>query len=140
MKLNILTLALIVGIAGCSTSAQPSAADTPQATPVPETAPAAAPTSAPEGMASPAVEQEANIHCTETDPDPFGQSIAEKYAVTYEEVMTWYCEGESFEDILLAVQTSELADVSVELLLNMKARVGWEQVWNELGIVPEEEP
>ena len=80
---------------------------------------------------------ETDVNCSETNPHPVGQSIAGKFDVTYAEVMTWFCSGQTFDDILLALQTSELADRPVEELLEMKDQVGWEQVWEELGLVPE---
>lgn len=76
----------------------------------------------------------------EEDPHPIAESIAEKFEITYEDVMTLFCEGESFEDILLALQTSELTDIDAETLLARKDEIGWDQVWKETGLVqtPEE--
>ena len=74
-----------------------------------------------------------DIHCTETDPHPVGQEIAENYDVTYEEVMTWFCGGHAFDDILIALETSEATAVTVEDLLTMSEKMSWEEIWVEVG-------
>lgn len=69
---------------------------------------------------------------------PIGQSIADLYPeqMDYEEVMTWFCNGFEFEDILTSLQTAEETDISAEELLS-KFEHGqtWEEIWIELGIV-----
>lgn len=74
--------------------------------------------------------------CTATDPHPVGVSIANRFDVDYEQVMAWFCAGETFDDILLALQTGELADAGAEELLRRKAEIGWEALWEEIGLVP----
>lgn len=74
-----------------------------------------------------------DIHCTETDPHPVGQEIAETYDVTYEEVMTWFCSGYTFDDILIALETSEATNVKAGDLLAMSKEMSWEEVWVEVG-------
>lgn len=77
----------------------------------------------------------ATIHCTETDPHPVGQSIADTYGTSYEEVMTFFCTGVPFEDIVLAYQTAELANIPVEDVLTLWYDFGdWEEVWAELDL------
>lgn len=83
----------------------------------------------------PGQETEGSIHCTEVDPHPVAQGIARKFDVTYEEVMTWFCSGNSFDDILLALQTAELIDRPAGELLDMKEDSSWDQLWEELGLV-----
>ena len=73
--------------------------------------------------------------CTEVDPHPVGVSIAEKFDVSYERVMTWFCGGYSFDEILVALQTSGMSDRAPEELLAMRANKSWDQIWTELGIV-----
>lgn len=74
--------------------------------------------------------------CPQLDPHPIGESISAKFEVSYEEVMDWFCGGETFEDILLALETQALSGHPVEELFAMKAQMGWEDIWKELGIVP----
>jgi hypothetical protein len=76
-----------------------------------------------------------NIRCTEVDPHPVAEGIVRKFDTTYEEVMTWFCGGQPFDDILLALQTAELADRSAGELLELKGDKSWDQFWEELGLV-----
>ena len=79
-----------------------------------------------------------NIHCTDPDPHPMGESIAEKFEVSYEQVMTWYCGGDAFSDILLALETTKLVeDQEVETLLERLENESWEEIWGDLGVNPE---
>jgi hypothetical protein len=76
-----------------------------------------------------------DVHCTETDPHPIAQSIAETYHTTYEEVMTFFCTGVGFEDIVLAYQTADLAGITADEALTLWYDFGnWEDVWIELGL------
>lgn len=72
--------------------------------------------------------------CVEVNPHPIGESIANKYEVDYEQVMAWFCEGEAFDDILLALETERLTDVPVEEIFKRANEVGWDQLWDELGL------
>ncbi len=76
-----------------------------------------------------------DIHCTETDPHPIAQSIAETYQVTYEEVMVFFCSGVEFDDIVLAYQTAGLSGRDVKEVLTLWYDFGnWDDVWGELGL------
>jgi hypothetical protein len=77
-----------------------------------------------------------DIHCTETDPHPLGQSIAGTYKVSYEQVMTWFCSGISFDNILIALETSTAAGIPANLLLEMHLQgESWETIWDTIGFV-----
>jgi hypothetical protein len=76
-----------------------------------------------------------DIYCTGTDPHPIGQSIAGTYAVPYQQVMTWFCSGYSFENILVALETSEAVDIKAETLLLMLLDKEWEEIWDEIGFI-----
>ena len=80
--------------------------------------------------------------CTEVDPHPIAEGIADKFDATYEEVMTWFCGGHPFDDILLALQTAELAERPASELLAIRGDRIWDQFWEELGLVsqPPREP
>ena len=103
---------------------------------VPEAGPAESADSTP--MPDPEGDQPVSpidIHCTETDPHPIGQSIADTYQVTYEEVMTFFCTGVGFDDIVLAYQTAELSGRDVKDVLTLWYDFGnWDDVWGELGL------
>ena len=71
---------------------------------------------------------------------PIGQGIADQFAetVTYTEVMTWFCNGALFDDILNALITEELSDVEAEdTLVQLAAGMTWEEIWIDLGITDE---
>jgi len=72
--------------------------------------------------------------CQETPAPSMVVSISETFEVPEEQIEAWYCSGESFEDILLALQTSELSDLSPEDILERKDDIGWEQLWTELNL------
>jgi hypothetical protein len=72
--------------------------------------------------------------CTEQDPHPIGQSIAQTYEISYEQVMLWFCSGYSFENILIALETEEAVDIPAEVLLEMVLDKEWEEIWKEVGL------
>lgn len=78
---------------------------------------------------------EAEVDCTQTEPNLIAQGIADRFAVSYDQVMAWACGGETFDDILLALQTSKLANRPAQELLEMKKKLGWDGVWETLGLV-----
>jgi hypothetical protein len=78
--------------------------------------------------------QPSDDQCTYTDPHPIGQSIAETYQVSYEQVMGWFCSGYSFDNILIALETSAAVDISPDVLLEMLLEKEWEDIWAEVGL------
>lgn len=76
-----------------------------------------------------------DIHCSESDPNPIGQDIASTYNVSYEQVMTWFCQGYSFDNIIIALETSEATEIPAETLLQMLLEKDWETIWQEIGFV-----
>jgi len=79
-------------------------------------------------------EEVAEVDCSSTETHPVAQSIADQFDVSYEQVIAWACAGEAFDDILLALQTSELSERSVDELLKMNREMGWDKVWEVLGL------
>lgn len=70
-------------------------------------------------------------NCASADINQIGQSIAQPYAFTSgEEVMSWFCEGAEFEDILMALQTEELNGTPAEEMLEMRTQgLSWDDIW-----------
>ena len=68
---------------------------------------------------------------------PVGQSIADDYEfASYEQVMTWFCNGAEFEDILVALETQSQTDVLADEMLQMLADgFTWEEIWQIIGIL-----
>jgi len=75
--------------------------------------------------------------CSTLNPHPVAQGMEQKFDVNHDEIMTWYCDGYAFSDILLALETSDLADVPVLDLLPLVRNQSWDEIWDDLGINPE---
>lgn len=78
--------------------------------------------------------------CYPDGDHPIAISIVDLYhdITTYEEVMTWFCDGALFEDILNALSTEELSGMEAETTLIMLAEgKTWNQIWLELGVINE---
>ena len=75
--------------------------------------------------------------CPGEDVNRIGQGIADEYQFTdYEEVMSWFCKGAEFEDILVALQSEEQSDFPAEEMLAMLAEgLSWEDIWLVVGLM-----
>ena len=71
--------------------------------------------------------------CADAEPDPIAESIASTYEVPYQQIIDWYCAGSSFDDILVALETSLATDIPAETLLSMREEKEWEDIWVEIG-------
>ena len=76
-------------------------------------------------------------NCSSINPHPVAEGITEKFSISYDEVMTIYCDGYAFSDILLSLETEQLVDQSVEDLLSLLDNHSWEEIWDDLGVSPE---
>jgi hypothetical protein len=76
-------------------------------------------------------------NCASEEINQIGLSIAESYAfTTVAEVMTWFCDGAEFEDILMALQTEELTGTPAEEMLEMRAEgLSWDDIWLIIGYI-----
>lgn len=75
--------------------------------------------------------------CADAEPDPIAESIASTYEVPYQQIIDWYCAGSSFDDILLALETSLATHIPPETLLSMRGEKEWEEIWVEIGFTSE---
>ncbi len=120
-----LIILVIFALASCDSSLQKAAQrtlskeETNTATPPPESG---------EG------ESKEEDTCPEDDPHPIAVSISEKFDVSYAEVVSWYCDGYIFEDILLALQTGKMSGAEPDELLEQAKTKTWEEIWKDLGI------
>jgi hypothetical protein len=75
-------------------------------------------------------------NCLGDEISPIGQSIAEDYgSASYEQVITWFCDGAEFEDILVALETETLVDTPAEEMLQMLADgFTWDEIWLFVGL------
>ena len=65
-----------------------------------------------------------------------GQSISDEYeTASYEQVMTWFCNGAEFEDILVALETEAQTETPPDEMLQMLADdFTWEEIWQLVGL------
>jgi hypothetical protein len=67
---------------------------------------------------------------------PVGESIARNYQLQYADVLVIYCDGYSFDEILLALETEAQSGTAArELLLRRDAGESWDEIWFELGLI-----
>ena len=74
-------------------------------------------------------------------PHPLAPKIAERFGVSEEMVMGYFCDGYSMGAIMLAIKTSQLEGVTAspdDLLADRSAGNGWGLIWKELGLIGSE--
>ena len=84
-----------------------------------------------------------NGNCDGRDSHPVGNRLAESFGMPYDDVMTMFCSGYGFGEIMHALQTSQETGVSPQDLLAMKTEMGgWGEVWKAQGLIgqPEHAP
>ena len=81
-------------------------------------------------------EETPEANCPGEEINTIGQGIADEYEfASYEEVMTWFCSGAEFEDILVALQTEDQTGTPAEEMLVMLAEgFTWEEIWMVVGL------
>lgn len=71
--------------------------------------------------------------CTHDKQQPDALKLAERYGVTYEEIMEWFCQGFGFGEIDLAYELSAASGQSVDAVFAMRADgTGWGQIKQQL--------
>ena len=133
----ITTLLITLLVSACNAPLLPSTEQNvptaPASQPEPvEPTPQLTPEMAPEPAqdATPEVET-ALPNCLGGAVSPIGQSISEEYeSVSYEQVLTWFCNGAEFEDILVALETEAQTGTPAEEMLQMLVDgFSWEEIW-----------
>lgn len=73
--------------------------------------------------------------CLGPETHPMGQEIANQFEeASYEDVMTWFCNGAEFEDILVALQTEkDTGELAEDLLKLLAEGQTWEEIWDAIG-------
>ena len=141
MRLIVSILLVTFLMTACTPPSTPPEPDAPTAS-VSQPEPAEAipePTQGPDPLstpeAGPVVETVAS-DCLGGEVSPIGQSIAEEYDFTsYEEVITWFCNGAEFEDIFAALETESQTGTPAEEMLQMLADgFTWDEIWQIIGL------
>ena len=71
-------------------------------------------------------------------PHPLAPKIAERFGVSEEMVMTYYCEGYSIGKIMLAIKTSQMegvTDTPEEILSKLESDGAWGLIWKDMGLI-----
>jgi hypothetical protein len=76
--------------------------------------------------------EKVNRDCFTEDNNLVAQDIAERFETSSDLVEEWYCEGNSFEDIMLALMTSRLWEIDPEQVLLEHETKTWDEIWEEL--------
>jgi len=71
--------------------------------------------------------------CADAEVNAIAESIAVTYEMPVQTVVEWYCEGHAFEDILIALETGLVVDISADDLLKMRLEQDWESIWVNIG-------
>lgn len=64
------------------------------------------------------------------------KELEDTYEISDQQLMKWYSGGKTFQDIMKALQTSQLAGLSPEELLIRTNTQSWEEIWKEIGVMP----
>ena len=74
--------------------------------------------------------------CPGDEVSSIGQSIADDYeSASYEQVISWFCNGAEFEDILVALETESQTGTPAEEMLQMLADgFTWDEIWQTIGL------
>jgi hypothetical protein len=139
---HLLLILLMAGLAACVPAGQSSDGGLQAPQPASDETQLVSPSAVVDSELEPPAEQPEEslpvFACTETNPHPMGQSIVETYDdATYEQVMTWFCNGYTFDDILIALETSEATEVPAPVLLEMLWEKSWEEIWQEIDFLQE---
>jgi len=142
MRFWIPALLITLLIYACSTPQPLSTEQDALTAPVSQPEPAEfVPESPQEPLTPPAPEAGPGIEavapdCLGGETSPIGQSIADDYEfASYEEVITWFCNGAEFEDILVALETeSQTGNPAEEMLQMLADGFTWEEIWQLAGL------
>ena len=140
LSAGMVFLLLVLFLTGCGTETLKSAQNSPQEEVIAEeesgeeimASGSEGETSGDDSQVKPTENPETN--CSALNPHPMAEGMAETFEVSYDQVMTWYCDGSAFSDILLALETDQLVDQSPEELLSMLEDSTWEEIWQDLGV------
>ena len=80
-----------------------------------------------------------NPECINSEMSVLGRDIAAQFEdVSFEQVMTWFCSGAEFEDILIALQTEKVTGQPAQRLLEMLVTdLTWDEIWQSIGYIDE---
>jgi hypothetical protein len=74
--------------------------------------------------------------CPNSEVGKIAEMVASSYSFTNtDEVLSWFCAGAEFEDILVALETEKTTGTAAEDTLQMRADgLTWEEIWQVVGL------
>ena len=69
---------------------------------------------------------------------PLAAKIAERYGIDEETMMTYYCQGYSIGEIMLALKTSQMEGVDLsfeDILGGLDGPDVWGNIWKDMGLI-----
>lgn len=79
--------------------------------------------------------------CTGVNPHPIGLRLSTQYGVTYEEIMSWFCQGYGFGEIDIAYGLARQANIPVTEVFGMRqSGMGWGEIRQVLQPKPNKIP
>jgi hypothetical protein len=74
--------------------------------------------------------------CESGDVHPMAARLAERYDVTADWVINYYCNGYGMGQIMLALKTAAISDTDADSLLAERAEgTGWGQIWQAMKLI-----
>ena len=116
-------------------------ASTPSQNGVPQTPEAAQEIVSSPVQTEPSLDATAPPTCLGNEVSSVGQAIADEYeSASYEQVITWFCNGAEFEDIIVALETESQTGTPAEEMLQMLADgFTWDEIWLMTGLTEEDQ-
>ena len=132
----VLFIAVALMVAGCAGQPAQTSTSAPATDPVVPEAASSEEIAAEEAAPAETAAEAGTVDCPGDEINPIGESIAADYTfVTYDQVMTWFCDGAEFEDILVALETQDVTGEPAEDMLQMLVDgLTWDDIWLLVGL------
>jgi hypothetical protein len=100
----------------------------------PEDEPAPEPTDNPAGTLTPPATV---VNCTGNERQPKAETLAQAYGVSYDEIMSWFCQGFGFGEIDLAYELSrDTGHTVVDIFAMRRMGLGWGEIKRRVLLTP----
>ncbi len=77
------------------------------------------------------------VNCTGNERQPKAESLAQEYGVSYEEIMSWFCQGFGFGEIDLAYGLSrDTGHTVADIFAMRKSGLGWGEIKRRVLLTP----
>jgi len=81
------------------------------------------------------------VNCTGADPHPAGEKLSQRFGVSYEEIMGWFCQRFGFGEIDLAYSLSKATGIPVAEIFDLRrSGMGWGNIKRYVYTMPTPTP